>query len=95
MMELAKRLWRDEAGAFLNSAELVFLSAILVIGLIPGWVFLKKAILIELRQMAHAVLGEPGDKDDHPGKGPPIVPPGHGGTPPGKIATADAMFGGQ
>lgn len=54
-MKLLTKLWHDDCGGFLNSAELIFLGSLLVIGLVPGISSLRDAILTELCDMAAAV----------------------------------------
>lgn len=60
-----RQFWLDERGAFLNSAELVFLSAILIIGIVPGISALRDAIVTELADMAQAVSNH--DQTVYPG----------------------------
>jgi Flp pilus assembly pilin Flp len=66
-----RQFWLDERGAFLNSAELVFLSAILVIGIVPGISALRDAIVTELADMAQAVS----NVNQHVGPGDPSLDP--------------------
>lgn len=53
-MNLLKTLWNDEA-AFLLTAELVFLTTILIIGMIVGWTKISTSAFAELLDLAHAV----------------------------------------
>jgi Flp pilus assembly pilin Flp len=50
-----RNFWADQNGAFLNSAELIFLASILVIGIVPGATALRNAIVTELADLAQAV----------------------------------------
>jgi Flp pilus assembly pilin Flp len=52
---LIQRFWQDDRGAFLNTAELIFLGTILAIGVIPGVAALRDAIVTEFADMAAAV----------------------------------------
>lgn len=69
MPALLRKFWADQGGAFLNSAELVFLGSLLVIGIIPGIATLRDALVTEFSDMAAAVnpdppQGEPVDEID-------------------------------
>jgi Flp pilus assembly pilin Flp len=59
MLKLIRKFARDEGGAILNSAELVFLATILAIGILPGVTMLRDAIVKEFAQMAAAVNPQP------------------------------------
>ena len=68
-MNLVHNLWRDERGG-LHSCELVFLAAILVIGIVPGVVVVRDALLHELSDFARAISAiDYHDHDHHPGRG--------------------------
>jgi hypothetical protein len=56
-MKLWHEFWTEQNGAFLNSAELILLGSILVIGIIPGIATLRDAIVTEMADMAEAVTG--------------------------------------
>jgi hypothetical protein len=70
-MKLWHEFWSEQHGAFLNSAELILLGAILVIGVVPGIATLRDAIVTEMADMAAAIT------HGKPPKGDPI-PPVHG-----------------
>ena len=53
-MHLIQKLWRDDCGSGLVSAELLFIATILVLGLITGWVSLRNAINNEFEELANA-----------------------------------------
>jgi hypothetical protein len=53
-MRLIRKLWTDDCGSGLVSAELLFLATILVLGLITGWMSLKEAINNEYEELANA-----------------------------------------
>ncbi|MFI4876382.1 MAG: Flp family type IVb pilin [Blastopirellula sp. JB062] len=53
-MRVLNRLWSDESG-FVNSAELVLLSVILVIGMIVGLAALRDSVVQELTDTGQAV----------------------------------------
>lgn len=53
-MKFLKQLWQDEDGGT-NSAELILLGTILVIGIVPGVATLRDAILTELADVAAAI----------------------------------------
>jgi Flp pilus assembly pilin Flp len=55
MKSLMIRFWQDDRGAFLNTAELIFLATLLAIGIIPGATALRDAIVTEFADMAAAV----------------------------------------
>ena len=54
MRKFLSQLWQDEAG-FVISSELVFVSTLLVIGMIAGWATLRDQVLGELGDLADAV----------------------------------------
>lgn len=54
MKQLAKRLWRDEAG-FVVSTELILIATIVVIGMITGLTTVRDAVVTELADVADAV----------------------------------------
>jgi Flp pilus assembly pilin Flp len=54
LKSLIRKFVADEGG-FLNSAELAFLGTLLVIGIVPGIVTLRDAIVCEFADMAEAV----------------------------------------
>jgi Flp pilus assembly pilin Flp len=77
------KFWRDDRGAFLNTAELIFLGTILAIGIIPGATALRDAIVTEFADMAAAVNPDPPTTD-------PVDP--IDGPDGGQVATAAAFF---
>jgi hypothetical protein len=58
-MSLLKELWRDQDGAILNSAELIFLAAILVLGIVPGIFMLRSAIIASFQDAAQTTQPQP------------------------------------
>jgi len=50
------KLWNDDCGFSANTVEWLFMIAILVIGLITGWVAVRQALLSELTETAQAIL---------------------------------------
>jgi hypothetical protein len=54
MRQLFWRLWRDDHGA-VHSGELLLISTVLVLGIIPGIVALRNGIVTELTEMANAI----------------------------------------
>ena len=63
MLKTLFRKFLADEGGFLNSAELAFLGTLLVIGIVPGIVTLRDAIVTEFADMAEAV--NPGPQN-HP-----------------------------
>ena len=55
MLKTLFRKFLADEGGFLNSAELAFLGTLLVIGIVPGIVTLRDAIVTEFADMAEAV----------------------------------------
>jgi hypothetical protein len=55
-MHLMLRLWRDDCGSGLLTAEWLFLFTILVLGLISGLVAVRQALISELVESAQALL---------------------------------------
>src|SRR6516164_9430763 len=55
MRNLLVRLWNDDAGALI-AAEWVFVATILVIGAITGLVAVRQAVIVELHDVANAIL---------------------------------------
>ena len=55
MRKLLSKLWADDGG-FIVSIELLFIAVILVIGLIAGWVNLRKAVFTEFTALGNAIL---------------------------------------
>lgn len=53
-MKLLKTFWNDDA-AFLLTAELVFLSTIMIISMVVGWTKVSNSAFAELLDLAHAV----------------------------------------
>ena len=53
---MIRELWNDDNGAVLVSAELLFIFAILVLGLITGLVAVRQAVISELVETAQALL---------------------------------------
>ena len=51
-----RNLWNDDGGSTLVTTEILFIFAILVLGLISGFVALRQAVLSELVETAQAVL---------------------------------------
>jgi hypothetical protein len=50
------RLWNDDCGSGLLTAEWLFLFAILVLGIITGLVAVRQALISELTETAQALL---------------------------------------
>ena len=50
------KLWNDDCGSGLLSAEWLFLFAILVLGIITGLVAVRQALISELTESAQALL---------------------------------------
>jgi hypothetical protein len=72
-MNLIQQLWHDERGG-LQSCELVFLSAILIIGIVPGIAMVRDALVCELAEFACAISAvdcwdHDHDDDDDEGHG--------------------------
>jgi hypothetical protein len=55
MRQLLRRLWCDDRGAII-SGELLLISTILVLGIIPGIVALRNGIVVELTEIANAIV---------------------------------------
>jgi Flp pilus assembly pilin Flp len=55
MTHLLRNLWKDDCGALL-SAEFLFISTILVIGVIVGLSTVRAALNAELSELANAIL---------------------------------------
>jgi hypothetical protein len=49
-------LWRDDGGSSLVTAEILFIFAILVLGIITGLVAVRQALISELTESAQALL---------------------------------------
>lgn len=82
MLKTLFRKFVADEGGFLNSAELAFLGTLLVIGIVPGIVTLRDAIVTEFADMAEAVNpGPPGHANGPPPHANP-GPPGHANGPP-------------
>jgi hypothetical protein len=77
-MNLLCQLWRDEGGG-LQSCELVFLSAILIIGVVPGIALVRDALVCELEDIACAISAVDCWEHDHDDGG-----HGHNWPPPGR-----------
>jgi hypothetical protein len=54
-MQLFARLWKDDCGALI-ATEWVFVTTILVLGIITGLVAVRQAVITELEDFANAVL---------------------------------------
>ncbi len=50
------KLWNDDCGSTLVTSEILFLFAILVLGLITGLVALRQAVISELTETAQALM---------------------------------------
>jgi len=50
------KLWNDDCGSALLSSELLFIFAILVLGIISGLVAVRQAVISELVETAQALL---------------------------------------
>jgi hypothetical protein len=55
MRELMLKVWQDDCGALI-ATEWVFVATILVLGSITGLVAVRQAVLVELIDMANAVM---------------------------------------
>jgi hypothetical protein len=55
-MPLLRKLWEDDCGGGLLSAELLFLYSTLVLGTVSGLVAMRQALLSELTESAQSVL---------------------------------------
>jgi Flp pilus assembly pilin Flp len=53
---MLRRLWNDDSGVGLLSAEWLFLFAILVLGIITGLVAVRQALISELTESAQSLL---------------------------------------
>jgi hypothetical protein len=53
---MLRKLWNDDRGAGLLTAEWLFLFVILVLGVITGLVTLRQALISELTESAQALL---------------------------------------
>ena len=53
---MIRKLWNDDCGSGLLSAEWLFLFAILVLGIITGLVAVRQALISELTESAQALL---------------------------------------
>jgi hypothetical protein len=53
---MIRKLWNDDCGSSLVTAEILFLFAILVLGVITGLVALRQALISELTETAQALL---------------------------------------
>jgi hypothetical protein len=49
-------LWQDDGGSTLVTSEILFLFAILILGIITGLVALRQALISELTESAQALL---------------------------------------
>jgi hypothetical protein len=59
MRNILQRLWADDGGAVM-SGELLLISTILVLGVIPGIVALRNGIVVELTELANAIVAMTG-----------------------------------
>jgi hypothetical protein len=60
MRKMLSKLWADD-GAFIISAEMLFIAVILVIGLIAGWAALRPGVATEWTSTGSAVMNlDPG-----------------------------------
>jgi len=55
MRKLFSRLWAEDRG-FIISVEMLFITVILVLGLIAGWAGLRAAIVTEYTELGNAIL---------------------------------------
>jgi hypothetical protein len=55
-MRLVVKVWNDDCGSSLVTSEILFLFAILVLGVISGLVAVRQALLSELVETAQALL---------------------------------------
>jgi len=53
---MLRKLWNDDGGFSALTIEWLFMIAILVIGLITGWVAVRQALLSELVETAQSIL---------------------------------------
>jgi hypothetical protein len=53
---MLRKLWSDDCGSTLVTSEILFIFAILVLGVIAGFVALRQAIISELTESAQALL---------------------------------------
>jgi hypothetical protein len=53
---MIRKLWNDDCGSGLLTAEWLFIFAILVLGLISGLVAVRQALLSELVETAQAIM---------------------------------------
>jgi Flp pilus assembly pilin Flp len=55
MRKVFSKLWVDDGG-FITSVEMLFITVILVIGLVAGWAGLRAAIVEEYTELGNAIL---------------------------------------
>jgi len=55
MRKLLSKLWADDGG-FIISVEMLFITVILVIGLIAGWANLRTAVVSEFSVLGNAII---------------------------------------
>lgn len=55
-MPLLRKLWKDDCGGGLLSAELLFLYSVLVLGSVSGLVAMRQAALTEMTETAQSLL---------------------------------------
>jgi hypothetical protein len=55
MRSLLHKLWRDDAGSILAS-EWAFVTTVLVLGLISGFVAVRQAVISEMTELGNAFL---------------------------------------
>ncbi len=53
---MLRNLWEDDAGSTLVTSEILFIFAILMLGIITGLVALRQALISELTESAQALL---------------------------------------
>ena len=55
LKQVAERFWKDDGGKLI-AMELLFISAILILGLVVGFTGLRNAIVVELTELGNAIL---------------------------------------
>ncbi len=53
---MLRSLWNDDTGSTLVTSEIIFIFAILVLGIITGLVAVRQAVISELTESAQALL---------------------------------------
>ena len=92
---MRRGLLSDEGGA--AAAEYALILAIIGVAIAVGIIFLGDTISASIRHSGNTIAqtsanpggqagqgNQKGNNGKHNGKGPPTLPPGHGGTPPGQ-----------